>query len=221
MIIVDNALRARAEAANPIRVGMVGAGFMGRGLANQIINSVPGIRLAAISNRHPEAARRAYAEAGVEDAHFVGTVAETDEAIAAGRYVFAEDAALLCRAGGIEAIVEATGDVEFGANVALEAIASGKHVILMNAELDGTVGPILKLYADCAGVIISACDGDQPGVQMNLYRFVKGIGLTPLLCGNIKGLHDPYRTPATQEAFAKRWGQKPSMVTSFCGSGSR
>lgn len=50
---------------------------------------------------------------------------------------------------------------------------------------------------------------------MNLFRFVKSIGLTPLLCGNIKGLHDPYRTPTTQKAFAEKWGQQPTMVTSF------
>jgi predicted homoserine dehydrogenase-like protein len=85
----------------------------------------------------------------------------------------------------------------------------------MNAELDGTLGPILKVYADRAGVIISNSDGDQPGVLMNLYRFVKGIGVSPVLCGNIKGLQDRYRTPSTQEAFARRWGQKPQMVTSF------
>jgi predicted homoserine dehydrogenase-like protein len=29
MIIVDNALKAREAAGNPIRVGMIGAGFMG------------------------------------------------------------------------------------------------------------------------------------------------------------------------------------------------
>jgi predicted homoserine dehydrogenase-like protein len=97
----------------------------------------------------------------------------------------------------------------------MEAIAHGKHVIMMNAELDATVGPILKVYADKAGVILTACDGDQPGVEMNLYRFVKSIGLTPLLCGNIKGLQDPYRNPTTQEGFARRWGQKAHMVTSF------
>jgi predicted homoserine dehydrogenase-like protein len=85
----------------------------------------------------------------------------------------------------------------------------------MNAELDGTIGPILKVYADRAGVILSACDGDQPGVEINLYRFVKSIGLTPLLCGNIKGLQDPYRNPTTQEGFAKKWGQQAHMVTSF------
>ena len=85
----------------------------------------------------------------------------------------------------------------------------------MNAEIDGTIGPILKVYADKAGVIVTNVDGDQPGVEMNLYRFVKSIGVKPVLCGNIKGLHDPYRNPTTQEGFAKQWKQNPRMVTSF------
>ncbi|MFH7030270.1 MAG: NAD(P)H-dependent oxidoreductase [Heteroscytonema crispum UTEX LB 1556] len=215
MIIVDRALQARAEAGNPVKVGMIGAGFMGRGIANQIANSVPGMELVAISNRKIDAAQRAYSEAGVEDIKVVSTVTELEDAIARGQYAVTEDAMLLCRAAGIDAIIEVTGAVEFGANIVLEALAHRKHVIMMNAELDGTIGPILKVHADKAGVILSACDGDQPGVEMNLYRFVKSIGLTPLLCGNIKGLQDPYRNPTTQEAFAKRWGQKAHMVTSF------
>jgi predicted homoserine dehydrogenase-like protein len=85
----------------------------------------------------------------------------------------------------------------------------------MNAEVDGTLGPILKTYADRAGVVLTNADGDQPGVQMNLYRFVRGLGVKPVLAGNIKGLHDPYRTPTTQAEFAARWGQSPHMVTSF------
>lgn len=215
MIIVDRALRAREEENNPVKVGMIGAGFMGRGIANQIVNSVPGMRLVAIANRTLDAAERAYTEAGVEAVTRVRTVDELEVSVARGDAAVTEDATLLCRAGGIDALIEVTGAVEFGARVVMEAIRHRKHVILMNAELDGTIGPILKVYADSAGVILTASDGDQPGVQMNLYRFVRSIGLTPLLCGNIKGLQDPYRTPTTQEAFAKRWGQKPHMVTSF------
>ncbi len=215
MIIVDRALAARAEAGNPVKVGMIGAGFMGRGIANQIANSVPGMELVAISNRNVDAAKRAYSEAGIENFQVANSVSELEAAIATGGYAVTEDAMLLCRAQGIDALIEVTGAVEFGAHVIMEAIAHRKHVIMMNAELDGTIGSILKVYADKAGVILSACDGDQPGVQMNLYRFVKSIGLTPLLCGNIKGLQDPYRNPTTQEAFAKRWGQKAHMVTSF------
>jgi predicted homoserine dehydrogenase-like protein len=215
MIIIDRALQTRAAAGNPIKVGMIGAGFMGRGIANQIVNSVPGMELVAISNRKIDAAKQAYSEAGIEDIQVVATVSELEDAIANGKYAVTEDAKLLCRAEGIDALIEVTGAVEFGAHIVMEAIAHCKHVIMMNAELDGTIGPILKVYADKAGVILSACDGDQPGVQMNLYRFVKSIGLTPLLCGNIKGLQDPYRNPTTQEGFAKRWGQKPHMVASF------
>jgi predicted homoserine dehydrogenase-like protein len=215
MIIVDRALQARAEAGKPVKVAMIGAGFMGRGIANQIANSVPGMELVAIFNRQIDAAKRAYSEAGIENVQVVSTVTELEDAIARGEYAVTEDAMLLCQAEGIDALIEVTGAVEFGAQVVMEAIAHRKHVIMMNAELDGTIGPILKVYADKAGVILSACDGDQPGVEMNLYRFVKSIGLTPLLCGNIKGLQDPYRNPTTQEAFAKRWGQKAHMVTSF------
>jgi len=215
MIIIDRALEAREREGKPIRVGMVGAGFMGRGIALQILRYTKGMRLVAIANRHVEAAARAYAEAGVQDVDKVDSATRLEEAIRRGRYSMTDDAMLLCQAGGIDAIVEVTGSVEFGAQVATKAIENGKHTIVMNAELDGTVGPILKVQADKAGVVFTNADGDQPGVIMNLYRFVRGIGVKPVLCGNIKGLHDPYRNPTTQEAFAQKWGQKPHMVTSF------
>jgi predicted homoserine dehydrogenase-like protein len=215
VIIVDRALQARAAAGDPIRVAMVGAGFMGRGIANQIVSSVPGMELVAISNRHLGGARRAYAEAGIDDVETVDDVGSLEAAIDGGRPAVTEDALLVCRAGQVDAIIEVTGTVELGAQVVLEAIDHGKHVVLMNAELDGTVGSILKVHADRAGVIVTACDGDQPGVEMNLYRFVKSIGLEPLVCGNIKGLQDPYRNPTTQKGFAEKWGQRPEMVTSF------
>jgi len=215
MIIVDSALGRRAEEGNPVRVGMVGAGFMGRGVALQICKAVPGMELVAIANRNLEGAARAFSDAGIQDFRAVSTARELTDSIAKARYAITEDAIMLCQAEGIDAILEVTGVVEFGVQVALEAIRNRKHIIIMNAELDGTLGPILKVHADRAGVVYSNVDGDQPGVTMNLYRFVKGIGVRPVLCGNIKGLHDPYRNPSTQEEFARRWGQKANMVTSF------
>ncbi len=215
MIIVDQALKQRQEENNPIRVGMIGAGFMGRGIALQIQRYVQGMELVAIANRHLDGAGRAFQEAGINDPFVAETKNELESAISRGQFVITEDALMMCQAENIDAIIEVTGAIEFGAHVALTAIENGKHVVLMNAELDGTIGPILKVYADKAGVVITNADGDQPGVTMNLYRFVKSIGVRPLLCGNIKGLHDPYRNPTTQEGFAKKWGQKPHMVTSF------
>jgi predicted homoserine dehydrogenase-like protein len=215
MIIVDRALELREREGRPIRVGMVGAGFMGRGIALQIATAVPGMELVAIANRGLDGAREAYAQSGAEDVEEVGSAAELDDAAARHRPAITDDPSILCQAESVDAIVEVTGTVEHGAHVALAAIEGGKHVVLMNAELDGTVGPILKTYADRAGVVFTNSDGDQPGVTMNLYRFVCGLGMRPVLCGNIKGLQDPYRTPTTQAEFARRWGQKPHMVTSF------
>ena len=215
MIIIDTALQRRAAEGRPILVGLVGAGFMARGVALQIELSVPGMRVAAIANRTLETAKRAYREAGVEVMREVASVGQLEQAIEAGVAAVTEDPMLLCRAGGIDVIVEVTGTIDRAARVTLEAVAHHKHVVLMNAEVDGTIGPILKTYADRAGVVLTSADGDQPGVMMNLYRYVRGLGVKPVLCGNIKGLHDPYRNPTTQESFARQWGQNPAMVTSF------
>ncbi len=215
MILVDTALAKREAEGRPVRVALVGAGFMGRGLTNQIVNSTPGMNMAVIVNRHLDKAERAYREAGVEDVHVVTTAAELDRAIDEGVGAITTDHEVASASARIDAVVEATGAVEYGCHVVLTAIEHRKHVILMNAEVDGTVGALLSAKADEAGVVYTGCDGDQPGVQGNLIRFVQGIGLTPLVAGNVKGLQDEYRNPTTQAGFAAKWGQDPYMVTSF------
>jgi len=215
MIIVDRALAERAAAGNPIRLGMIGAGFMGRGVALQLATAVPGIRLCGIANRSLGNARRAYIEAGQEEPKVVESPAALASAIGYRQPAITEDWRLLTESPDIDVILEVTGSIHYAAEAVCSAIDHGKHVILMNAELDGTVGPLLKMRADAAGVVYTNVDGDQPGVQMNLYRFVKGLGVRPVLCGNIKGLHDPYRNPTTQAEFARKWKQQPHMVTSF------
>lgn len=215
MVIVDSALQELAKDGKPIRVGMIGAGFMGRGIALQILNYVPGMELSVICNRSLDGARRAYHEAGAVDIVEVETVAALERVVSRHGAAITEDPQIVCRAEGIDAVIEVTGTIEYAARAALDAIDHGKHVVLMNAEIDGTIGPILKARADRNGVVVTNADGDQPGVMMNLYRFVRGLGIDPVLCGNIKGLQDPYRNPTTQEAFARRWKQKAHMVTSF------
>jgi len=215
MIIVDRALQRRAAAGDPVRVALVGAGFMGRGVVNQVVNATPGMSMAVVCNRTLGAAERAYREAGVDDWRVAETAAQVSAAVAAGVPVVTSSVEAVCAAEGIDAVVEATGAVEFGAHVVVSALAGGKHVVLLNAEVDATVGAALRVRAEAAGLVLTGCDGDQPGVELGLYRFVTGIGLTPLVCGNVKGLHDPYRNPTTQADFARRWGQSPHMVTSF------
>lgn len=214
MIIVDKALAQREREGRPIRVGLIGPGFMGRAIARQFIVYAPGIRLAAVYGRNPDDAARAYTDAGAPKPRRVESLNQLRAAVAAGVGAVATDWRLVCTAPEIDIVVDATGAVEFGANVAALAVEHRKHLIV-NPEVDGTVGPLLKQKADAAGVVITTCDGDQPGVIANLHRFVRGMGIKPVLCGNIKGLHDPYRNPTTQISFARQWGQKPHMVASF------
>src|SRR5207237_3339086 len=209
------ALKAREEQGKPIRVGMIGAGFMGQGLTNQIVHSVPGMRMSAIYNRKPERALGVYRYAGCEDARSVSSQASLDEAVRRGLPAVAEDPYTICRSPEIDVVIDVTGSVEFGAHVILEAFAHGKSVVLMNAEVDATIGPILRVYGRKHGQILSACEGDEPGLQMNLVRWVRGLGLIPRVVGNVKGLQDRYRNPTTQEGFDRQWGQNPYMVTSF------
>jgi predicted homoserine dehydrogenase-like protein len=215
MIIVDTALKKREAEGRPIRVGLIGAGFMSQGLANHIVHTKPGMRLVGVFNRRAQRAFDLCQFAGISDVVAPTKQEEADVAIREGKVVATGDAFLLARSTEIDVLVDVTGSVEFGARVAFEAFRHKKDVVLLNAELDATVGPILQVYAEKHGAILSACDGDEPGLQINLYRWVQGLGLTPRVIGNVKGLQDPYRNPTTQKGFAEKWGQNPAMVTSF------
>jgi len=215
MMGIDKVLAERAAQGNPLRVAMAGCGFMGRGLVNQIVNSVPGMTLAAIAVRNPDQAFKALIDAGIGDAIAVDGPTTLNRAIHHGVTAVTENFCAITQADKIDVVIDVTGAVEFGCHLALNCIAGGKHLVWMNAEVDATVGAELGRLADAAGVVFTGCDGDQPGVQMNLIRFVRSIGITPLLSGNIKGLQDPYRNPTTQQGFARHWGQDPWMVTSF------
>ena len=215
MIIVDTALRERQRQGKPIRVGLVGAGFAGKGFALQLLSNLPGLRLVAISNRTIGEAEEAYRGAGVNDFKHVTSVDQLEHAIAQNQHTVTSDPSLLCTAPGVDCVVEATGEIDFAAQVCMKAFAHKKHAIVLNAELDATLGPILKHHADKAGVVYGQADGDQPAVLMNLYRYVESLGFKPVMAGNIKSLQDCRRTPKTQLDFATRHWQRPKFITSF------
>ena len=214
-IAVYNALRLREAENRPIRVGVVGAGATGRAIALQLGTPVPGMRLAGIANRTPQHAERAFREAGIREWAAADTPARAEERISRGIPVLTEDAQVLTRCHAIDLIVEVTGTVDFAASVALDGFKHRKPVVLVNAELDSLIGPILKVKADEAGVVLTHTDGDEPGVAMTLVRYVQSVGLRPVAAGNIKGMVDYYRTPDTQRNFAAQHDQDVRKVTSF------
>ena len=215
MIIVDTAIAKRVAEDKPIRLAMIGAGYSAKHICSQIISSFPAIHLAVISNRTPGHAENVYKIAGIDSVEHISSASELDQVIAKRNYAVTDNPLAIFECGQIDAVIETTGEVEFGAYAALESIRSGKHTIVLNCEMDATVGPFLKTVADSVGVIYSNTDGDEPGVASNLARFVKTIGLEVVGAGNLKGFYDVHRTPETQQEFAKKNNQKPHMMTSF------
>jgi predicted homoserine dehydrogenase-like protein len=215
VIIVDKALQDRQAAGDPVRVGLVGSGFAGQGFVDQVTGHTPGMEISVVANRTLDGAAQAFRQIGIDDVTVVSTAAELDAAMAAHRPAITDDPTLVTGAERVEAVVEATGEIEFGSHTAVAAIENGKHLVLLNAELDCTLGPILKKRADAAGVVFTDADGDQPGVLMNLAREAEMMGFTPVVYGNIKSLLDHRRTPETQKAFAEGVFQRPKHITSF------
>lgn len=213
--MIDRALRQLESRRRPIRVGIVGAGASGRAIALQLGTPVPGMRLVAIANRTPEHGRRAFQEAGIKQWNLVDSAHEAEVAISRGLSVLTDDPSVLTQCEAIDVLVEVTGTVEAAARVVLEAFSHGRHVVLVNAELDSLLGPILKVKADEAGVVVTHTDGEEPGVAMSLVRHLRMLGLRPVAAGNIKGLVDYHRTPETQRAFAEKHHQNVYKVTSF------
>jgi len=133
---------------------------MDQGLTNQIFHRVPGMHVVAISNRQWERAVNVFKYAGCDDVVVADSQSKLDSAASRLRPVTTGDAMLLARSDDVDVLVDITGSVEFGAHVVLEAFKHGQDVVLMNAELDGTIGPILQTYADRHGVIHIGCEGD-------------------------------------------------------------
>jgi len=215
MIIIDTSLKEREREGRILKVGMIGCGEMAKGMINQIMHYTPGMTIAATYNRTPERAVDAYKALKIDNYVVTDNLVKANQAISNGNSVITGDMDLFLNLGDVEVVVESTGAIEFGAVTILKAFEKGKHVLSFNAELDSTLGPILFQKAKQAGVKYALGDGDQPGVTMNLFRYVKGMGFEPLVCGNVKGMLDYYRTPATQKGFADSWGMLPEMATNF------
>lgn len=213
MIGDDDASRDRAG-ADEIRVAVSGAGMMGAACAKQVALT-PGLRLVAIVNRTRARAEAAAQAAGIEwaPAH---KPEEATNAIEAGRCAITQGPEqLLAPDVPVDAIVEATCDVERGAATVLAAASAKRPIIMMNAESDELLGPALARIAGEAGVVYTSADGDQPGVLARLHEEASLAGFEIVCFINCKGYMDPYASPADVAEWAQRQGTSPTMTTAF------
>ncbi|QWQ38944.1 NAD(P)-dependent oxidoreductase [Gemella sp. zg-570] len=207
-------LEAKGE---KIRVTLVGAGQMGNGMVSQMA-TMKGMEATIVVDINIENAKKAFTDSGVDPSQIVevNNVEEANAAIAGGKRVVCKDFLIGCKAEKIQAVVDATGGVALGAEIAFNTILNKKHIVMLNAETDCVVGPILKKLADDAGVIFTGSAGDEPGAVMELYDFADAMGFEVRVIG--KGKNNPLDFDANPDSVredALRRGANPHMITSF------
>lgn len=217
MLRMNRKLEKLSMQDKSIKVAIIGAGKMGKGLVNQMTR-IKGMIPSLVINRNIEKAINALQSAGIckEDIVVSNSISEINYAIEKGKYVAAEYMDVASKINDIQAVVDATGVPETGAEIAIDAIGNNKHIIMLNVEADCVVGPILHKLANESGVVYTGTAGDEPGAVIELYDFAVGLGFEVLAIG--KGKNNPINLSANpdsvyEEALKKEL--KPNMLAGF------
>ena len=210
-------LKARADAGRPVTIGLAGCGQMGTDMMVQL-NRMPGLRLGAVAEMRPPQAKAAAALAGFPEERtvYAESPSAIDAAIAKGLIAITSDPETLARSGLVDVVIDATGNPNTGTQFALEAIANGKHVVMLNVEADITIGRHLHAEARRAGVVYTGAAGDEPAATLELIGFAQSIGLEVVCAG--KGKNNPLKwdaVPADYEAEAQARNMNARMLVEF------
>lgn len=214
MFEIDRRLEERE--GDPIRVGLVGAGQMGREIVAQI-GLMKGIEASVVVDLTTERVLQVFRESSERiDVVSATGAQEAEAAVSVGKRVATTDFRLATSLAQIDVVIDATGDVGMGAQITLDAIDHKKHIVMMNVECDVTIGPILRQMADNAGVVYSLAAGDEPAAIIELYRFARALGFDIVAAG--KGKNNPldiYATPETLADKAKARDMSAKMLCEF------
>jgi len=208
--------------APPVRVAIIGAGFIARGLVHRLARR-PTMAPPILLSRRLGPALEILSRAGYGQSGSVTTSQDPrvlSEAVAAGRPAVTTDPDVLPEVSGIDVVVEATGAVDHGTRVMLDALRAGRHVVSMNAEADALLGHHLDAVAAAHGATYSIADGDQPGVLLRMMDETRHLGLDIAVALNCKRNLDVHQTRAHSRPYAERDGTSVEMTTSF-GDGTK
>ena len=217
MLGINRKLEELERNGEIIKVGVVGAGQMGRGMISQI-ESMAGMRVVATADIQIGNVTNAYVKSGVsaDDVIETNSVEQAAAAVKEGKVVATTDAQLVTSLPEVDVVVDATGVPDIGAKIAWDAILNRKHIVMLNVEADVTVGVILKKMADASGVVYTGSAGDEPGAIMELFDFADALGFEVVALG--KGKNNPLNlnaNPDTAAEEAARKGASPKMLASF------
>lgn len=213
---IDRRLEEREAAGTPILVGLIGAGQMGSEIVSTV-GEMAGMEIPVVVDIDKQRAIRSFDQSKKKK-----EIVQTDDpkearkAVTSGKYAAASDYRVITEMPEIDAVIDATGSTEMGAVITLDAVNRRKHVVMMSVECDVTIGPILRQYAENAGVVYSLAAGDEPAAIMELYRFARSIGFEVVAAG--KGKNNPldiYATPDDVKAKADERQMSAKMLCEF------
>ncbi len=189
--MIYRSLRIREAEENPIRVALVGIGSMGMGIALQL-RETPGLRLTAVADIDITRARSAAAlYRGQTFARSSAKKLTRDDDIWIGTDIIPY---LQTHGADVDVFIEATNTVSYAASACMTALENKIHVVLMNAEIDVLLGPLLHHVASHNGVMITSDAGDQHGVIVRMLDEISLWGFRAVMAGNIKGFLNRHAT---------------------------
>jgi predicted homoserine dehydrogenase-like protein len=214
-------LLEREAAGRPVTVGLIGAGKFGTMFLSQA-RLTRGMHLLAVADLNVARARTQLQAAGWDSQFYAAT--SLGDAFKSRRTFVTDDARAMIALPDIEVIVEATGDPKTGIRFALEAIAHGKHIVMVNVEADALAGPLLARKAKAAGVVYSLAWGDQPALICEHVDWARTCGFKVIAAGKGTRYHPTYHrsTPETVWDILDKYLQikdrnsiNPKMFNSF------
>ncbi len=213
------------ESGNPIKVGVIGAGFFGCSTIGQI-SRIPGITTSIIADIYKEKATRGFTRFARRKAKEIVETRDTDMAnscIEKNIPVITRDSRVLIESD-VEVILESTGVPEVAGRHAYEAISNKKNVVMATVEAECVIGPLLSKMARENGVVYSQAYGDQPALICELYDWAKSLGFDVVAAGEGTAARIEWRHETPDDALQRfgftqeeidRLRLNPKMYNSF------
>ncbi|MCA1326377.1 NAD(P)H-dependent oxidoreductase [Herbaspirillum sp. alder98] len=195
-----------------IRIALTGAnGGFGRSLLVQC-RHIKAIQIAALCDLDLDATRTVLLSLGYpaenlvtcNDAHAV------QAANAQGRIALVSDYRLL-DAATLDIVVEATGNPDISAQIAVNAIRRGVHVAMVSKETDAVVGPYLNRLALEHKVVYTTADGDQPSNLIGLVTWARVLGFEVVAAGKSSEYDYVYDPASGALAYTDQQHQIPAL----------
>lgn len=183
------------DLADPIRVGVIGAGIFG----SQVIHAIeatPGMETVAIADLEIGKAETTFHRTGVPSANITSVQAggEVTTIIDDGGRVVTRNSDAIITAD-VDVVVEATGDPNAAARNGFKTLLGGTHFVNVSVEADTVCGRLLARLAANNEVTYSLAYGDQPGRIADLCDWAVSTGFEVIATGKSAREPQPYGTP--------------------------